>query len=79
MTDETDDETALVPSDFDADEERILHLHESIAHSRRQISDSLDQVRSEVQQAVDWRGWVEEHPWESVGLAFGVGFILGFR
>lgn len=28
---------------------------------------------------MDWRGWVREHPWEAVGIAFAVGVFLGAR
>ena len=79
MTDPSDDPTALVPAEDSADQERILQIRESIADSRAQIADSLDQVRSEMKEAVDWRGWVDEHPWEAVGIAFGIGFVIGFR
>ncbi len=60
-------------------EERLAELRNSILDSREQISDSVEQIREEAREAVDWRSWVEEHPWEAVGVAFTAGFILGFR
>lgn len=72
------DATDLVPMD-DSDDERVLRIRESMIESRQQIAESLDQIRGEVREAVDWRGWVDEHPVEAVGIAFGVGFMLGFR
>lgn len=71
--------TDLVRRDHSADEERILQIRESMQESREKIAESLDQLRFEMQEAVDWRAWVEEHPWETVGIAFGVGFMIGFR
>jgi len=72
------DATDLVPTD-ETDDERALRIRESMIESRQQIADSLDQIRVEVRDAVEWRDWVDEHPVEAVGIAFGVGFMLGFR
>ncbi|MFB6264402.1 MAG: YqjD family protein [Bradymonadaceae bacterium] len=63
----------------DGTAERIRELKASIEQSRERISESLDRVRSELRSKTDWRQWVEDHPWESVGIAFGIGFYLGFR
>lgn len=72
------DATDLVPMDA-SDDERVLRIRESMIESRQQIAESLDQIRGEVRDAVDWRSAVDEHPAAAVGIAFGVGFILGFR
>jgi ElaB/YqjD/DUF883 family membrane-anchored ribosome-binding protein len=75
-----DDERALAERRPElTPEERLAELRASIRDSRAQISESVEQIRDEAREAVDWRGWVEEHPWEAVGAAFTAGFLLGFR
>lgn len=73
--------TELARSDADelTDEERILRIQESMNESRRQVAENLDQLRVEMRDAADWRGWVQRQPWGTVGVAFGIGFFLGFR
>lgn len=73
------DSSNLVLSDYASDDERILEIRESMARSRQQIADNLEEIRAEFREAVDWRAWVEEHPWKATGVAFGVGFLIGFR
>ena len=73
---------ALVKSDDGRDEDpdaRADRLREDIRESRRQISQNLDRLQDEVSRSVDVQTWVDEHPWETVGVAFTVGFYLGFR
>ncbi len=73
------DELVTTDDEEMSDAERILQIRESMEESRRQIAENLDEVRAGVRDAVDWRRWVREHPWEAVGLAAGTGFLLGFR
>ncbi|MFP4598581.1 MAG: glycine zipper domain-containing protein [Persicimonas sp.] len=40
---------------------------------------SLNEIQHTVEESLDWRGWVSEHPWETVGLGVAVGFYLGLR
>lgn len=58
-------------------------IRAEIEASRRQITESLGQLRSEVsttvERALDWRGWVHDHPETAVGIAFGIGLYLGLR
>lgn len=75
-------QNALVKSDDGRDEDpdaRADRLREDIRESRRQISQNLDRLQDEVSRSVDVQAWVDEHPWETVGVAFTVGFYLGFR
>lgn len=71
-------EDALVPASQDTEE-----IRRDIEASRRQIAHSLDQLRSEVshsvERALDWRGWVHDHPQAAIGIAFGVGLYFGLR
>ena len=60
-------------------DEHTAELRSSIESARRQISESLDDIQHTVQERLDWRGWVDEHPWETVGIGFAVGFYLGLR
>lgn len=58
-------------------------IRRDIEASRRQISQSLGQLRTEVstsvERALDWRQWVHDHPETAVGIAFGVGLYFGLR
>lgn len=60
-------------------DERTAEIRASIDQARRQISDSLDDIQVSVQETLDWRGWVDEHPWETVGIGLAIGFYLGLR
>lgn len=70
------DLTAPIPQDAD-------ELRREIEETRRQIAASFNDIRSEVsgrvEHALDWRGWVQEHPRTAISLAFGVGLYLGLR
>ena len=54
-------------------------IRRNIARARQQISENLGEIQHSVEETLDWRGWVHDHPWTTVGVAFGVGFYLGFR
>jgi ElaB/YqjD/DUF883 family membrane-anchored ribosome-binding protein len=40
---------------------------------------SLDEIEHTVREQLDWRGWVDDHPWQTVAIGFGIGFYLGLR
>lgn len=63
-------------SEFDA---QTAQIRANIEQARRQISDSLVDIQTSVEGSLDWRGWVDDHPWQAIGIAFGVGFYLGMR
>ena len=58
-------------------------LRRDIEDTRRQIAHSFTEIRSElthrVEDALDWRQWVHDHPHTAVGIAFGIGLYLGIR
>ena len=58
-------------------------IRREIEASRRQIAQSLGQLQTEVtttvERALDWRQWVDDHPYTAVGIAFGVGLYFGLR
>ncbi|QDG53161.1 hypothetical protein FIV42_21165 [Persicimonas caeni] len=60
-------------------DERTAEIRASIDEARRQISDSLDDIQVSVQETLDWKAWVSDHPWQAVGIGFAVGFYLGLR
>jgi hypothetical protein len=54
--------------------------------SRQQVERSLGVLREEADRYVDhakrqldWRAWVQQHPWKVVGVGFVVGAYLGMR
>ncbi len=54
-------------------------LRDEIAASRRQVADSLAELHTQVEENLDWKRWVEEHPLECAGAAFFVGLLIGAR
>lgn len=63
---------------IEADADRVM-LQRKIDASQRQIKDSVERLGEHFKDRVDWRGWVARHPFEAVGIAFGVGVLLGAR
>lgn len=55
----------------------IIRLRAEIEATRERIRDSIDHLQEEIDETIDWRGWVKEHPWQTVGVAFALGFLLG--
>jgi len=33
----------------------------------------------EVEEQLDWRGWIDANPWKAVGIAFATGLYFGMR
>jgi ElaB/YqjD/DUF883 family membrane-anchored ribosome-binding protein len=40
---------------------------------------SLDQVRQEVVDLVDWKARYQRHPWRWLAVVAGVGFFIGYQ
>lgn len=54
-------------------------IRESIDDARAQIARSLETIQDEVEETLDWKGWVNDNPWTAVGIACAVGFYIGLR
>jgi len=54
-------------------------VRQEIARAREQIATSIVELRREVAQSADWRGWVRRNPAVFVGGAFLFGVLLGSR
>ena len=67
-------ESALVAPEEGDEIERI---RASIELTRTQISHALEDVQVGVQEKLVWRDWVKEHPVATIGIAFGIGYLLG--
>lgn len=55
------------------------NLRNSIDSARQQISASLGDIQLNLEESLDWRAWVDEHPRELVGIGLALGFYLGVR
>lgn len=55
----------------------IVRLRSEIEATRIRIQASLEHLHEEFEEKLDWRGYVREHPWQVVGIAFAVGFFIG--
>jgi hypothetical protein len=73
-----------VPSDrhervADARDPALVRAEAAIAESRRQMALSITELNREIARAVDWREWFRRKPVLALGLAFGLGVLLGRR
>ena len=60
-----------------ADELR-LQIHESLKRARETLREAEGSLRERGKAAVDaTEGYVQEHPWQSIGISAGIGFLLG--
>lgn len=55
----------------------IDRLRAEIAAGRERIRGSIVEFQDEFEETFDWRRWVRDHPWETVGAAFAIGFLWG--
>ncbi|MBB4867994.1 ElaB/YqjD/DUF883 family membrane-anchored ribosome-binding protein [Pseudomonas nitritireducens] len=61
----------------EADQMRA-QIHESLKRARDAIYSTKDSLRDQGKAAVDaTEDYVGDHPWQAVGVAAGVGFLLG--
>jgi ElaB/YqjD/DUF883 family membrane-anchored ribosome-binding protein len=66
-------------------EEAMDHVKDTAATVRSAVSDTTDDVRhiwtqlsGGVRDSLDVSHFVQSHPWQTLGLAAGVGFFAGF-
>lgn len=50
-------------------------IRNDIAERRGQITEAVDKLNDRVQETLDWRSYVADHPLAALGLAAGAGFI----
>ncbi len=61
----------------EADELR-LHIHDSLKRARDTLQLTEHSVRERAEEAIaTTEAYVQQNPWQSVGIAAGVGFLLG--
>jgi ElaB/YqjD/DUF883 family membrane-anchored ribosome-binding protein len=65
------------PGTIEEKELSSVSIQQSIEQAREEIASSMLALRDRVNQAVDWRGWVQGRPRLTGGLAFSLGMILG--
>ncbi len=55
----------------------IDRLRSEIEATRERIRHSIEGLQDEIDETMDWKRWVGDHPWETVGAAFVLGFLWG--
>ena len=60
-------------------DEELAHLEAEIAAARERVAASAGALQRQLEQATDWRVWVGREAVVCLGLAFGVGYLLGRR
>ena len=56
-----------------------LQLEAEIAQVRDRVASSAGALQRQLAQATDWRTWIGREPALALGLAFGLGLLLGRR
>lgn len=51
-------------------------IRKDIAARRESISETVDRLGERIQETLDWREYVSEHPLVAVGVAAGLGLIV---
>ncbi len=57
--------------------ETPVAIEAHIAEKRAELGRNLEQIEQRVRRTVDWRRHAREHPDVVIGIAFGVGMLLG--
>lgn len=56
----------------------LVRAQAELAQTRAQVALSITRLQREVARAVDWREWIRRKPALAVGLALGLGLMLGY-
>jgi ElaB/YqjD/DUF883 family membrane-anchored ribosome-binding protein len=51
-------------------------IRRDIVNRRETITDTVERLGDRIQQSLDWREYVSDYPFVSLGVAAGVGFLL---
>jgi hypothetical protein len=54
-------------------------IRRSIDEARRELADSVEELRTRVRVLTDWRRQLNEHRGIAIGAAVAVGFLVGRR
>jgi ElaB/YqjD/DUF883 family membrane-anchored ribosome-binding protein len=71
---------AITPIDYEAtepEERSVEEIRNDIAARRAAIATTVDRLGDKVEQTLDWRTYVNEHPMVALGIAAGVGMLAG--
>jgi hypothetical protein len=55
----------------------VAQAEAEIVKTRELVARSLGELQRELARAVDWREWIRRQPVLAVGVAFGLGLLLG--
>jgi ElaB/YqjD/DUF883 family membrane-anchored ribosome-binding protein len=61
--------------DASSDERTAANIRGDIAATRDNIADTVDKLTDRVQETLDWRSYVERHPYAAIGVAAGAGLV----
>lgn len=54
-------------------------IRSEIERTREEIAQSLITLKSSVNDATDWKGYVRRQPWTFIGGAFALGLLIGLK
>lgn len=58
------------------DERSAGSIRDDIATTRGDIAETVDKLTDRVQESLDWRSYVERHPFAAIGVAAGAGLLI---
>jgi ElaB/YqjD/DUF883 family membrane-anchored ribosome-binding protein len=60
----------------DAPERSAEEIRQDIAARRESISEAVDRLGDRIHETLDWREYIADHPYISLGVAAGLGFCI---
>jgi len=60
----------------ESSERSAEEIRHDIAERREAITETVEKLNDRVQETLDWRSYVTEHPLAAIGLAAGAGFVI---
>lgn len=60
----------------EASERSAEEIRHDIAERREAITETVEKLNDRVQETLDWRSYVADHPLAALGLAAGAGFLV---
>lgn len=60
-----------------APERSVEEIRREIEARRDSITDTVDKLGDRIEQSLDWREHVGRHPYVSMGVAAGLGLLIG--
>jgi hypothetical protein len=51
-------------------------LKARLENQSEELGEIAHKIENRLEQYTDWKSWVRQHPWQSLGAAFGLGLVF---